>query len=98
MARFRLWQSLTPVEGQDIGPSDCEVAMSRILAIGAEVKEPMRRRMSVGIACALFFALVAVAIAQSDDPGPTMRPVIRGRHAAIASMKAEATEAARRIL
>ena len=27
-----------------------------------------------------------------------MRPVIRGRHAAIASMKAEATEAARRIL
>ena len=28
----------------------------------------------------------------------TMRPVIRGRHAAVASMKAEATEAARRIL
>ena len=27
-----------------------------------------------------------------------MRPVIRGRHAAVASMKAEATEAARRIL
>ena len=27
-----------------------------------------------------------------------MRPVIRGRHAAVASMKAEATEVARRIL
>jgi len=27
-----------------------------------------------------------------------MRPVIRGRNAAVASMKAEATEAARRIL
>jgi gamma-glutamyltranspeptidase / glutathione hydrolase len=36
-----------------------------------------------------------------NDEGPgahTMRPVIRGRQAAISSMKAEATEAARRIL
>jgi gamma-glutamyltranspeptidase/glutathione hydrolase len=33
-----------------------------------------------------------------DDAGQTMRPVIRGRHAAVTSMKAEATEAARRIL
>jgi gamma-glutamyltranspeptidase/glutathione hydrolase len=34
----------------------------------------------------------------SDSEGQTMRPVIRGRQAAVASMKAEATEAARRIL
>jgi gamma-glutamyltranspeptidase / glutathione hydrolase len=37
-------------------------------------------------------------LAQGDAPGQTMRPVIRGRQAAVASMKAEATEAARRIL
>jgi gamma-glutamyltranspeptidase / glutathione hydrolase len=49
----------------------------------------------------VFFVLVAVVpltFAQSEDSGQTMRPVIRGRHAAVASMKAEATEAARRIL
>src|ERR1017187_10147582 len=34
----------------------------------------------------------------SDSEGQTMRPVIRGRQAAVASMKAEATEAERRIL
>jgi len=34
----------------------------------------------------------------SGDAAQTMRPVIRGRRAAVASMKAEATEAARRIL
>jgi len=38
------------------------------------------------------------AVAQSSDAVHTMRPVIRGRTAAVASMKAEATEAARRIL
>jgi gamma-glutamyltranspeptidase/glutathione hydrolase len=36
--------------------------------------------------------------AQSGDSTQTMRPVIRGRHGAVASMKAEATEATRRIL
>jgi gamma-glutamyltranspeptidase/glutathione hydrolase len=37
--------------------------------------------------------------AQTDETwGQTMRPVIRGRQAAVATMKAEATEAARRIL
>jgi gamma-glutamyltranspeptidase / glutathione hydrolase len=44
----------------------------------------------------LFFA--AEAFTQSEETGQTMRPVIRGRHAAVATMKAEATEAARRIL
>jgi gamma-glutamyltranspeptidase / glutathione hydrolase len=37
-------------------------------------------------------------VAQSNEWGGTMRPVIRGRHAAVSSMKAEATEVARRIL
>src|SRR5262249_35028016 len=35
---------------------------------------------------------------QTDAPGRTMRPIIRGRHYAVASMKAEATRAAERIL
>jgi gamma-glutamyltranspeptidase/glutathione hydrolase len=40
------------------------------------------------------------ALAQIDDPSlsGTMRPVIRGRQAAVSSMKPEATEAGRRIL
>lgn len=41
---------------------------------------------------------VASSSDSQSDAGQTMRPVIRGRHAAVASMKAEATEAARRIL
>ena len=36
--------------------------------------------------------------ARAQESWQTMRPVIRGRQAAITSMKAEATEAARRIL
>ena len=35
---------------------------------------------------------------QQDAPGRTMRPIIRGRHYAVASMKAEATRAAERVL
>jgi len=47
---------------------------------------------------ALFFVLVVQGLSQNEESHRTMRPVIRGRHAAVASMKAEATEAARRIL
>jgi gamma-glutamyltranspeptidase/glutathione hydrolase len=50
-----------------------------------------------GVASMILLSFVS-ALSQSDDAGQTMRPVIRGRHAAVASMKAEATEAARRIL
>ena len=46
----------------------------------------------------LFLAIVPQFHALSDDSTQTMRPVIRGRHAAVSSMKAEATEAARQIL
>jgi len=35
---------------------------------------------------------------QPEAPGRTMRPIVRGRHYAVASMKAEATRAAERIL
>jgi gamma-glutamyltranspeptidase / glutathione hydrolase len=54
------------------------------------------------VTCMLIVCLgfVANAIAQGPDASlpRTMRPVIRGRQAAVSSMKAEATEAARRIL
>ena len=51
-----------------------------------------------------FFAVLTIvsacAVAQETESATskTMRPVIRGRHAAVSSMKQEATEAARRIL
>jgi len=51
------------------------------------------------ISFAFSIIMVSVLCAQTYNPSSqTMRPVIRGRHAAVASMKAEATEAARRIL
>jgi len=49
------------------------------------------------IAC-LSFAVNAIAQGSDASLPRTMRPVIRGRQAAVSSMKAEATEAARRIL
>jgi gamma-glutamyltranspeptidase / glutathione hydrolase len=54
---------------------------------------------AVLIAATLVF-LGTPLFAQDDDttPSATMRPVIRGRQAAVTSMKPEATEAARRIL
>src|SRR5947209_3524424 len=58
-----------------------------------------RMRQSL-LAAALVAACTVPAFAQDDDTATsaTMRPVIRGRQAAVASMKPEATEAARRIL
>src|SRR5262249_44074420 len=54
------------------------------------------------LAFALVLACAAPALAQDDDnavgSSATMRPVIRGRQAAVSSMKAEATDAARRML
>src|ERR1700751_2317533 len=58
----------------------------------------MSRRLQLRVGSVLLLAIVPLTIAQSDDTTQTMRPVIRGRHAAVASMKAETTEAARRIL
>ena len=52
------------------------------------------------LAASFVLMFAAGALAQDDDTlsSSTMRPVIRGRQAAVSSMKAEATEAARRIL
>ena len=54
------------------------------------------------VTCMLIACLGFAANAIAQGPGAylprTMRPVIRGRQAAVSSMKAEATEAARRIL
>jgi gamma-glutamyltranspeptidase / glutathione hydrolase len=59
----------------------------------------MSLRLTVEVASFLCLVLVSQVHPQSDEPSAqTMRPVIRGRHAAVSSMKAEATEAARRIL
>src|SRR5580765_2570358 len=57
------------------------------------------RHVIVAAALVLAFAPAAFAQAPDDDSSSaTMRPVIRGREAAVTSMKPEATEAARRIL
>jgi len=58
-----------------------------------------RHRLSrcFSAASVIVLLLASTLLAQSDTT-QTMRPVIRGRHAAVASMKAEATEVARRIL
>ena len=55
----------------------------------------LSRRFSAVLASV--FLLSSILFGQTDTT-QTMRPVIRGRRAAVASMKAEATEAARRIL
>src|SRR5262252_6803208 len=55
----------------------------------------LSRRLSARLAPVLLLPSLLLAQAGKTQ---TMRPVIRGRHAAVASMKAEATEAARRIL
>src|SRR3984957_7996076 len=81
---------------QSLGNGGIRIKMSE------EVQKPMPRRpflaVQSAIASFLVLALVPQILTQSDDSAHTMRPVIRGRHAAVASMKAEATEAARRIL
>jgi len=55
------------------------------------------RRDSEFFVLPLWICLATGAMGQ-EIPTQTMRPVIRGRQAAVSSMKAEATEAARRIL
>ena len=57
-----------------------------------------RHRLSRRFSLAAVFVLLPASLALAQSDTQTMRPVIRGRHAAVASMKAEATEAARRIL
>jgi gamma-glutamyltranspeptidase / glutathione hydrolase len=58
------------------------------------------RRTLVTCMLIAYLGFAANAMAQGPDAplARTMRPVIRGRQAAVSSMKAEATEVARRIL
>jgi gamma-glutamyltranspeptidase/glutathione hydrolase len=59
----------------------------------------MSRTFHISVVAALLLFLVAAVHPQEEiSESHTMRPVIRGRQAAVSSMKAEATEAARRIL
>ena len=55
---------------------------------------------TINLVLVLFLSFARLGIAQSADPPATqtMRPVIRGRQAAVSSMRAQATEAARQIL
>src|SRR5713226_5023984 len=60
----------------------------------------MRIQRPTMLVCALLVCLVPMpnGKAQEDSTSKTMRPVIRGQHYAVVSMKAEATRAAERIL
>lgn len=81
-------------------PKRAGLDVAKVNADPIEVRETMQHskvRKSL-LAAALALAFVPQTLSQADDPGQTMRPVIRGRHAAVSSMKAEATEAARQIL
>src|SRR6266550_4418053 len=68
---------------------------NRSLVECADSRPRLSRRIS---AVSITVLLLASTLLAQTDTTQTMRPVIRGRHAAVASMKAEATEAARRIL
>ena len=63
----------------------------------------MRTMIRIALVGVLMSSLTGITIGQEGEPdtnGPSrvMRPVVRGRHFAVASMKAEATRAAERIL
>src|SRR5207245_1760478 len=61
--------------------------------------KPRNLQRVVGASLALMILLLpSDSFCQSDEPGQTMRPVIRGRQAAVSSMKPQATDAARQIL
>jgi gamma-glutamyltranspeptidase/glutathione hydrolase len=61
----------------------------------------MRSLYRFMLSCMLLLSLVMTTMAQETEQeaaARTMRPVVRGKHFAVASMKAEATRAAQRIL
>jgi len=68
---------------------------NRSLIECGDSRHRLSRRFSPASVTVLLLASTLLAQTETKQ---TMRPVIRGRHAAVASMKAEATEAARRIL
>jgi gamma-glutamyltranspeptidase / glutathione hydrolase len=61
----------------------------------------MQIKHRIALICLIVWSLMTVAMAQEGEQettARTMRPIVRGRHVAIAAMKAEATRAAERIL
>lgn len=62
------------------------------------MRTPHRILVACVLLCLLSIHPVKAQDEQQDAPGRTMRPIIRGLHYAVASMKAEATRAAERIL
>src|SRR6266571_6542574 len=62
------------------------------------MRMPHRILVSYVLLCLVSIHPVKAQDEQPEAPGRTMRPIIRGRHFAVASMKAEATRAAERIL
>ncbi|PYR15514.1 MAG: hypothetical protein DMG00_00425 [Acidobacteria bacterium] len=70
------------------------------LSSGHETRQEAAVMRHSLLALALVLSCTTAALAQDDETAGagTMRPVIRGRTAAVSSMRAEATEAARRIL
>ena len=63
------------------------------------MRMPHRTLIALVSLCLIFIHPVKAQDAeQQDAPNRTMRPIIRGRHYAVAAMKAEATRAAERIL
>src|SRR5690242_3260516 len=64
---------------------------------------PMRSLIHIVLCAVMVAAPAGVTMAQEAEPDSnsttrTMRPIVRGQHFAVASMKAEATRAAERIL
>src|SRR5207302_428432 len=57
-----------------------------------------RRTVLAGMLLFMFMTTIVAQDAESEPTARTMRPIIRGRHFAAASMKPEATRAAQRIL
>jgi gamma-glutamyltranspeptidase / glutathione hydrolase len=62
------------------------------------IKPRRVKQMTGAFVLLMFLGLAGDGWAQSDEDARTMRPVIRGTHAAVSSMKPQATDAARQIL
>jgi len=85
---------LTPTQ---MGPDHFLCRPGKHIGFDEAPMAPLVKALEILVSLVLI-GLASVVVAQDEDLSHTMRPVIRGRHAAVSSMKAEATEASRRIL
>src|SRR6266851_5203936 len=60
--------------------------------------KPRNLQQTMVALVSFILVLASDSLCQIDEPAQTMRPVIRGRQAAVSSMKPQATDAARQIL